>query len=324
MMNSAICTLFEGHYHYGVASLSNSLYNEGFRGTIYVGYRGALPDWALKGKRESVGKWEGAIILNPAKGLQLIFLEIITAYNLANYKPDFMLQLWEGPASDSQAMFYLDTDIVINESWSCFEQWVHCGVALCEDVNSPLQEFHPRRVGWRDYYKNYDIDLQFKNQIYVNAGFIGIVKKDISFLKLWIKLQESMGEAIGGLENSIFSNQTYNSTVLRMEGFQIFDKPDQDALNATVEVYKDTISYIGKEGMGFTGGKATMFHALGSPKPWKASFLKRAIQGRSPRVVDLNYWNNIVYPILVYSKWEIFLKKTSIKIAKGIGRFYSV
>ncbi|MFT5252643.1 MAG: hypothetical protein ACI87N_001659 [Flavobacteriales bacterium] len=323
-MSSAICTLFEGHYHYGVATLSNSLYKQGFRGTIYVGYRGTLPDWVLKGKKEAIGKWKEAITLVPAEELQLIFLPLETTYNLANYKPDFMLELWQGPAKEVENFFYFDTDIIINGSWTCFEQWVDCGVALCEDVNSPLQKFHPRRVGWRNYYKKKNIDLQFKNQIYVNAGFLGLAKKDKSFLTTWIQLQENMEQAIGGLENSIFSNQSYNSTVLKMEGFQIFDKPDQDALNATIEAYSGIFSYMGKEGMGFGPGNPSMFHALASPKPWKANYLLRAIHGKPPRTVDVSYWKNTNNPILVHSNWQIAVKKISIKMAKVIGRFYKV
>ncbi|TDD94676.1 hypothetical protein [Flavobacterium cellulosilyticum] len=323
-MNSAICTVFEGHYHYGVAALSNSLYKKGFRGNIYVGYRGALPNWVMNGKRETIGKWKDAITLTPVEGIQLLFLPIVTNYNMANYKPDFMLELWEGPAKYEEALFYFDPDIVVNDSWSCFEQWVNCGIALCEDVNSPLQEFHPRREGWRNYYKKHNIDLEFKNQIYVNAGFVGLLKKNISFLNLWIQFQEVMGPAIGGLENSIFLNQTHNSTVLKLEGFQIFDKPDQDALNATIESYDGTISYMGKDGMGFVLGDATMFHALGSPKPWKTNQFLRAFNGRTPRIVDLAYWKNTSYPILAHSKNEISKKKIAIKICKLIGRFYKV
>jgi hypothetical protein len=323
-MNSAICTLFEGNYHYGVATLSNSLYEQGFRGTIYVGYRGELPNWALKGKKESIGKWTEAVSLTPVEGMQLVFLPLITNYSLTNYKPDFMLELWEGLAKEAAALFYFDPDIVIDDSWTCFEQWVNCGVALCEDVNSPFQEFHPLRVGWRDYYKKHNIDLHFKNQIYVNGGFVGLLKKNISFLTLWIQLQESMGDAIGGLDKSIFSKQTYNSTILKMEGFQIFDKSDQDALNATIEAYNGTVSYIGKEGMGFSSGKAIMYHALGSNKPWNVNFLQRALQGRSPRPVDECYWQYAVHPISAHSKGEKSKKMTVIKISKFLGRFYKV
>jgi hypothetical protein len=323
-MDSAICTLFEGNYHYGVATLSNSLYKQGFRGTLYVGYRGELPNWALKGKKESIGIWKEAVVLNPADGMQLVFLPLITKYSLTNYKPDFMLELWESLAKEAEALFYFDSDIVVHDSWSCFEQWVNCGVAVCEDVNSPLQEFHPRRQGWKNYFKKYNIDLQFKNQIYVNGGFVGLLKKDISFLSLWMKLQEKMGDAIGGLDKSIFSKQTYNSTISKMEGFQIFDKSDQDALNATIEAYNGTISYFGKEGMGFGPGTAMMFHALGNNKPWNVNFLQRALQGRSPRPVDEWYWHYAVDPILAHSKGEKSNKLKAIKISKFLGRFYKV
>lgn len=323
-MNAAICTLFEGHYHYGVATFSNSLYKHGFRGTVYVGYRGELPNWALIGKKEAIGKWKEAVVLTPIIGMQLVFLPLSTVYSLTNYKPDFMLELWEGPAKNEEALFYFDPDIVVNDSWTCFEQWVNCGVALCEDVNSPFQEFHPRRVGWRNYYKNYNIDLKFKNQIYVNGGFVGLLKKDISFLTLWMQIQKAMAVAIGGLENSIFSNQTLNSTILKMEGFTIFDKSDQDALNATIEAYDGTISYIGKEGMGFESKHITMYHALGSPKPWKTQHFLRAFHGKTPRKEDIVYWENTKSPIVAHSKREITLKKISIKVAKLIGRFYKL
>lgn len=321
-MNSAICTLFEEHYHFGVATLSNSLFKSGFRGTIYIGYRGELPDWSLQGKRKTVGKWKEANTLNPVEGLELVFLELLTTYSLTNYKPDFMLDLWQGPAKDADALFYFDPDIVVYDLWISFEQWVNCGVALSEDINSPLQQFHPRRVGWRSYFKDFNIDLKFVNEIYVNGGFIGLLKKDVSFLNLWIQLQESMGLSIGGLESSIFSKAAVESAVIKLEEYKIFSKSDQDALNATIEVYHGNISYFGKEGMGFESGHTSMYHALGANKPWKINYLLRAIQGNSPREVDLVYWNNAKYPIYAHSSFEILKAKLNMKIAKFIGRFY--
>ena len=105
-MISSVCTLFEGHYHYGVATLSNSLYSHGFRGTIYVGYRGELPIWILKGKKESIGKWKDAITLLPIEGLELVFLPFTTSYSLTNYKPDFMLAILERHCPEADCLFY--------------------------------------------------------------------------------------------------------------------------------------------------------------------------------------------------------------------------
>ena len=323
-MNSAICTLFEGHYHYGVATLSNSLYNQGFRGKIFVGYRGALPSWILKGKKEPVGKWQEAITLKPIEGLELVFLPLNTQYSLTNYKPDFMLELWQGVAKEAEAMFFFDPDIVVVDSWACFEQWAQYGVAVSEDINSPLPEFHPRRIGWRSYFKKYGIELQFVNEIYVNGGFVGLVKKDIHFLTLWIQLQEGMSDAIGGLVNSIFSKEGRDSTIAPMIGFQYFDKSDQDALNATIEAYNGVVSHIGKEGMGFVSGQIMMYHALGGQKPWLINYLAWVMEGKPPRDLDVAYFKNVNDPILSNTHWEIKKKKISIKAAKFIGRFYKI
>lgn len=319
-MKSAICTLFEGKYHLGVVALINSLYQKGFRGTIYIGYRGNLPKWALSGRRESIGKWKEGIILELTDGIELCFLLLDTKYSLTNYKPDFMLELWEGPAKEMEAIFYFDPDIVISQSWNCFEEWVQCGVSICEDINSPLEKFHPRRVGWRNYYAKYQLNLEFKNSVYVNGGFIGVSKERMEFLKIWKKVQEHMGESIGGLNVSIFSNE--KGIFSKSNGFHFFDKTDQDALNVSIELYKGDVSCIGKEGMAFKNGTYLMAHALGGPKPWDKKFIFAAIDGRPPRIAEKEYWNYSKGVLNIYSTNYRIKKKIAITVASFIGRFY--
>ena len=43
--STGICTLFEGDYHLGLAAFLNSLMRAGYAGTVWAGYRGALPPW---------------------------------------------------------------------------------------------------------------------------------------------------------------------------------------------------------------------------------------------------------------------------------------
>jgi hypothetical protein len=323
-MTAAICTLFEGDYHYGVAALSNSLYNKGFRGTIYVGYRGKLPEWATGGESILLSKWAKSTLLTLSKDFRICFLLLDTDYSLTNYKPNFIIDLLEYTSENIESIYYFDPDIVISKPWSYYREWIQCGLALCEDINSPLSEFHPRRVVWRNYFRKYNITLTFKNSIYVNGGFIGVKRSDIEFLKIWKDVQDYMAEEIGGLENSIFSNQSYNSTIPKRDGFQIFDKSDQDALNAAIEVYNGNISFLGLESMGFKSGEHLMLHALGSPKPWNTNLLLRALNGRPPRIVDEYYWKKPHHPILAHTRIHITIKKISLYLSKMIGRFYRV
>ena len=198
-MKSTICTLFEGHYHYGVAALTNSLYQNGFRGTLYAGYRGNLPKWASRAEARSVGRWKKAAKMHVASGLEIVFLPLATEYHLTNYKPDFMLELLDGPASNTDALFYLDPDICVARPWGIFEEWVSCGIALCEDVNSPLSENHPRRAGWRRFFGKRGLSLTFKTSEYVNGGFVGLRPDDRGFLEAWREIMLGIGELIGGL-----------------------------------------------------------------------------------------------------------------------------
>jgi hypothetical protein len=38
-MTAYVCTLFEGNYHIGLDVLLNSLFPNGFQGTLFAGYR---------------------------------------------------------------------------------------------------------------------------------------------------------------------------------------------------------------------------------------------------------------------------------------------
>ncbi|WP_143080450.1 hypothetical protein [Hymenobacter arizonensis] len=242
-------------------------------------------------------------------------LPLDTDYHLTNYKPDFMLRVWQ-QMSTSNALFYFDPDIIVTVPWSLFEEWVGCGVTLCEDVNSPLTKHHPVRTAWRRYFATKGFALRFKEAMYVNGGFVGVREEDKSFLMLWQSLQEAMAPAIGGLNRSAFKGP--ESLPLAP-----FGKTDQDALNATVEAWEGTTSLIGQEGMAFKAGARLMSHALGYSKPWLTKPLMQAISGRLPRLADRDYWQSANGPILSQPNGLVRRRQLAIQVAALIGRFYS-
>jgi hypothetical protein len=320
MSSISICTLFEGHYHYGVAGLVNSLYLHGFEGNFYAGYKGSIPAWANGNIIESNLDWPGSHSVAVGNKLQLHFLPLDTHYHLTNYKPDFMLRLLDSLAKDTTGILYFDPDIVIDAPWFFFKDWIKCGVALCEDVNSPLTKNHPTRVAWRSYFSNYGFNLKFKDPIYVNGGFTGVHINNRSFLELWKSLQEAMAPAIGGLDRSAFQTGLQLPETTRGP-FSPFGKTDQDALNATVEAWSGEFSLITQEGMGFRNGLTIMPHALGRLKPWKWNPIKQSLLGKPPRLVDRKYWQYSKGPLKAHSEIKLNYKKVSLKIASLISRF---
>ncbi|RZK45097.1 MAG: hypothetical protein EOO61_01255 [Hymenobacter sp.] len=314
-MSSVICTLFEGSHHYGVAALINSLSAQGYRGVVYAGYRGPLPAWAASAKEDLASSWSGSRTLEIIAGLTITFLPFETKNHFSNCKPPLMLRLWDSLARGATAMFYIDPDIVLTTPWAAIEEWLSCGVTLCEDVNSPIPAYHPIRIAWRRYFGQKGFNLRFKDIIYANAGFVGISAENRSFLTTWQALMDAMAPAIGGLHNSGF---TSGESAL----FAPFDNADQDALNATVEAWDGVVSLVGKEGMALTTGTSLMSHAIGRNKPWLLPPLGQALRGRPPRRADRDYWDMANEPILAHPPGLVKRRKLEIKVASLIGRFY--
>jgi hypothetical protein len=89
-MSAYVCSLFEGTYHRGLGALVNSLYRNGFRGTVFAGYRGALPSWANPTSTES-----GTPDFDVGGCCRTRFLLLDTSLHLTSYKPIFMQQMFE-------------------------------------------------------------------------------------------------------------------------------------------------------------------------------------------------------------------------------------
>ena len=313
-MSYAICTLFEGNYHWGVAALSNSLYKRGFRGSVYVGYRGKLPAWTDAAKPTTSFEWEGSKTLEPADGLKLHFLPLDTKYHFTNYKPDFMLRLLDGPASDADGIVYFDPDIVIKCKWSFFETWLSFGVAVVHEViSNDMPASHPIRLGWKQLIESTNRKVTFELRSYLNGGFVGVSRKNIEFLKVWSAYIE-LAVTEFGVNPGKFGGLGRTS---------IFYYMDQDAFSIAVMCCGCPISEIGPEGMDFEPGGWTMSHATSSPKPWSKNFLSSALKGFPPTRAEHLYWHNVQFPIAPYnSRRKVLHKYRCMRIASFIGRFY--
>ena len=304
-MKSAICTLFEGDYHLGAAALVNSLSALGFKGTVYAGYRGPLPPWA------STTDPTGTVNVTPE--LAITFVPLTTTIHLTNYKPDFMLDLWQNHCPDAQALFYFDPDIVIKGRWSFFEEWADFGIAVCRDINGDMPNTHPIRQMWRRILQPLGINFIRPMDMYVNGGFVGVTKQQQSFIALWQKIQSQMVKC-GVTQDALgVGDRTLP-----------FSCRDQDALNIACMAHTGEVSIIGADGMDFQwgGGGYVMSHAAGGVKPWRKAFLRTLLtKAQRPSLADRAFFQNLDGPLRPFSPGVLKRKRLALTIACALGRF---
>jgi hypothetical protein len=303
-MNAGICTLFEGSYCYGAGALINSLIASGFKGKFFAGYRGQQPEWDLNQIAQH--------------GVTVQMVPLSTDYHLTNYKPNFMQDILNEDL-DLTHLCYVDPDIVVSCQWNRILEWLTCGVALCEDVNSPVSSNHPRRVGWRRHFAHTSEEMKCRTEVYVNGGFVGVARADMPFLEKWQSLSEEMATVIGGLGVAKLTN----GKAFLSKGFaDCFSCSDQDALNAAIEFDTARTSILGQDAMAFTFGDIFLPHAVGAGKPWQRRHLLEALRGVSPRLVDRLFLQNFSGPIPVFGATKILRMKLALTLAALITRVW--
>src|SRR5215471_4869159 len=144
--NLVPCTLYSGHYHFGVGALANSLYHSGFRGRMCVGYELPLPPWAA-----SIRHVGDKSVLEVEPGFAIEFIRWRSRGNFSLEKARFLLHVLDEVATNAVGVLHFDADLVVRASWRFFERWLEQGVALCLDACYPLvPALHPWRREWRE------------------------------------------------------------------------------------------------------------------------------------------------------------------------------
>jgi hypothetical protein len=307
-MDTAICTLFEGDYHYGVGVLANSLYHHGFRGVVWAGYRDRIPAWATP--LNSTSDYDELVI---SKDCAIRFVKVDPDLHLANYKPHLMWDVLE-QNPNLEALFYFDPDIVNRCDWSFYQHWVRCGVALCGDSWYHVPANHPRRLAWQAFAEEQGFPAQRALEQYYNAGFVGVPRRSQSLLLTWQKLIETASE-LGYLDpHDIYADRPTNTYP--------YLPNDQVALNLALMLTLDPLSTVGPDGMDFAPGGTIMSHAtVPHVKPWRKRLIWSALQGMAPSLTDKLFWQHTRSPIAVYPAQTVRQKRLALKVGAAIGRF---
>jgi hypothetical protein len=265
-MTTALCTLYEGDFDHGLAALANSLVHAGYRGDLFAGFRGELPAWA------TAEKGPGGIAGTACHAeVRVVFVRLETTMHFGCYKPDFLRRVLNDLAPAAGAAAYTDPDLVVEAPWSLLEPWIHSGIALCEDVNSPFGDGHPWLVAWRACCAKHGVAIHRTPAWYANSGFVGVPRAQAGFLDAWTRAMALVGGEIGGLDR-----------LKTADPFSPFNSVDQDAFNLAVWMTDHPVQPMGRAAMAFGPGLAFFPHALGPNKPWRGGHVGRALRGLPP------------------------------------------
>jgi hypothetical protein len=304
--SSIICSICEGRYAYGLASLINSCIANGFKGLFYIAVRNELPFWI-----SGFEKQNNEFIINENCSIQ--FEKVSWEHHLSYYKPFLIKNLLED--NPSLAVFYFDPDITLECDWIFFEDWIKIGPALCTDGNYPvLGKKHPWVMSWKNFFDIKEIKADGDTVAYVNSGFIGLKASQLDIIKTWIKFTNLLVSKGHNLKSFGPTLNQYK----RKRAFSVCG--DQDILNAVLLSENFNISLIGLEGMGFNGSSYLMFHNIGK-KTWDKNFLKEFLTiGARISMADDAYLNHIQGTINPYNSLQLLVLKINVKITKLLQR----
>lgn len=301
----AVCTLADGDYLIGAGALANSLHASGFRGVLWIGYRGELPDWAKATIRS-----EAYSELSVADGFIVRFVPVAGDDTLAIAKPDFALRVLDELAPDSVGVVFFDADVVVLGDWSFYLDWLEAGVGLCTEAQPFKHASHPHRRHWRAMIEAVgrtarDLDWYF------NSGFLSVPRRHRDMLVAWSQLmgeyRRRVGQPIPGIRHGDRLGPLWAT--------------DQEMLNAAAMATDAPLSILGPEGMNFLPPSLYMSHAV-TAKPWRASYLRNAMRGIRPGPADRHFWRFTQAPIAVLPHAATRRQLLALQLAAAIGRFY--
>jgi hypothetical protein len=308
MIPSAVCTLFEKDYHYGVGALANSLYKSGFRGPVYAGYRGNLPKWAASARKVD----ERTSVLAIGDGMELIFIRLDTKMHFANYKPTFMLELMKGVAKELSAIHYMDPDMVLKCEWRMIEAWADGGVGIVVDARGEIGPRNPLRNAWAKWLETEEFEVVRRPEYYFNTGYVGVSRAHLGLLERWEDLIARTCAAAG----------VSNKVCLGTSRSDLFYLPEQDAFNLAAMVDPTPLNSAGPDAMDFAPYGFLFSHAIGPRKPWRGGFLAAALKGKPPIRALCEFFKHTKNPLCVMSFWRRLALSFDLWLAVLIGRFY--
>ena len=309
-MKIALCTLFEGHYHYGVAALVNSLVSAGYEGTVWVGYRGLLPAWIVD--RDGFDPLEGKLQVTPKVAIRTIELDPPVSLNY--YKPTLMREILELHDPGADVVSYLDPDMVVKCEWSAMETWLSKdGIALVEDANWDMPAGHPKRDQWRHFFAAHgEVSLRQFNRYY-NAGFVGVSREQTTFLRIWERI------------DAVVASHSRSGMRQRKSGTpdSLFHSTDEDALNFSLTLCLTFVNAAGPEAMDFIPGGNRLSHAVGDAKPWQGRHVRRALVGKAPSVASPWFYRFADGPLTPFSQAMLLRRRLSMILATALGRVWT-